>query len=302
MAINLVQLIKNMLAFTFEEIITKLSNYWMQNDCALLQSYDLEMGAGTLSPHTALRVIDNKPWNACYVQYSRRPSDARYGENPNRLGGYYQMQVILKPAPENAQDLCLQSLNEIGINSQDHDIRFVEDDWENPSIGASGLGFEVWCDGMEVVQFTYMQKMGGIECELIAAEITFGLERLAMYCQEIDNIFDIVWHRTKNAIVKYGDIHFKEYEAEQSQYYLEYHYNDNDIKIAFDKARTEAGKLIDNGLILPGYEFCLKASHNLNILDARGLLSHSERTVNILSVRELVKKCCLAWKQKYDKK
>ena len=281
--------------FTFEEIIAKLSNFWMQNDCVILQSYDTEVGAGTLSPHTALRVLDNKPWNACYVQYSRRPSDARYGENPNRLGGYYQMQVILKPAPENVQDLCLQSLKQIGIDSRDHDIRFVEDDWENPSIGASGLGFEIWCDGMEVVQFTYMQRMGGMECEVVAAEITFGLERIAMYCQEVDNIFDITWHKN----IKYSDVHFKEYENEQSKYYLDYHEDDEEVKKAFNRAKIEAGRLIDNKLILPGYEFCLKASHNLNILDARGLLSHSERTNSILMIRELVKKCCIAWKEKY---
>ncbi len=281
--------------FTFEEIIAKLSNFWMQNDCVILQSYDTEVGAGTLSPHTALRVLDNKPWNACYVQYSRRPSDARYGENPNRLGGYYQMQVILKPAPENVQDLCLQSLKQIGIDSRDHDIRFVEDDWENPSIGASGLGFEIWCDGMEVVQFTYMQRMGGMECEVVAAEITFGLERIAMYCQEVDNIFDITWHKN----VKYSDVHFKEYENEQSKYYLDYHEDDIDVKNAFERAKIEANRLVDNNLILPAYEFCLKASHNLNILDARGLLSHSERTNSILMIRELVKKCCVAWKEKY---
>ena len=281
--------------FTFEEIIAKLSNFWMQNDCLILQSYDTEVGAGTLSPHTALRVLDNKPWNACYVQYSRRPSDARYGENPNRLGGYYQMQVILKPAPENVQDLCLQSLKQIGIDSKDHDIRFVEDDWENPSIGASGLGFEIWCDGMEVVQFTYMQRMGGMECEVVAAEITFGLERIAMYCQEVDNIFDITWHKN----IKYSDVHFKEYENEQSKYYLDYHEDDIDIKNAFERAKIEASRLVDNDLILPAYEFCLKASHNLNILDARGLLSHSERTNSILMIRELVKKCCVAWKEKY---
>ncbi len=281
--------------FTFEEIIAKLSNFWMQNDCVILQSYDTEVGAGTLSPHTALRVLDNKPWNACYVQYSRRPSDARYGENPNRLGGYYQMQVILKPAPENVQDLCLQSLKQIGIDSRDHDIRFVEDDWENPSIGASGLGFEIWCDGMEVVQFTYMQRMGGMECEVVAAEITFGLERIAMYCQEVDNIFDITWHKN----IKYSDVHFKEYENEQSKYYLDYHEDDIDVKNAFERAKIEANRLVDNNLILPAYEFCLKASHNLNILDARGLLSHSERTNSILMIRELVKKCCVAWKEKY---
>ena len=281
--------------FTFEEIIAKLSNFWMQNDCVILQSYDTEVGAGTLSPHTALRVLDNKPWNACYVQYSRRPSDARYGENPNRLGGYYQMQVILKPAPENVQDLCLQSLKQIGIDSKDHDIRFVEDDWENPSIGASGLGFEIWCDGMEVVQFTYMQRMGGMECEVVAAEITFGLERIAMYCQEVDNIFDITWHKN----VKYSDVHFKEYENEQSKYYLDYHEDDIDVKNAFERAKIEANRLVDHNLILPAYEFCLKASHNLNILDARGLLSHSERTNSILMIRELVKKCCVAWKEKY---
>ncbi len=281
--------------FTFEEIIAKLSNFWMQNDCVILQSYDTEVGAGTLSPHTALRVLDNKPWNACYVQYSRRPSDARYGENPNRLGGYYQMQVILKPAPENVQDLCLQSLKQIGIDSRDHDIRFVEDDWENPSIGASGLGFEIWCDGMEVVQFTYMQRMGGMECEVVAAEITFGLERIAMYCQEVDNIFDITWHKN----IKYSDVHFKEYENEQSKYYLDYHEDDIDVKNAFERAKIEANRLVDNNLILPAYEFCLKASHNLNILDARGLLSHSERTNSILMIRELVKKCCIAWKEKY---
>ena len=281
--------------FTFEEIIAKLSNFWMQNDCVILQSYDTEVGAGTLSPHTALRVLDNKPWNACYVQYSRRPSDARYGENPNRLGGYYQMQVILKPAPENVQDLCLQSLKQIGIDSKDHDIRFVEDDWENPSIGASGLGFEIWCDGMEVVQFTYMQRMGGMECEVVAAEITFGLERIAMYCQEVDNIFDITWHKN----IKYSDVHFKEYENEQSKYYLDYHEDDIDVKNAFERAKIEANRLVDHNLILPAYEFCLKASHNLNILDARGLLSHSERTNSILMIRELVKKCCVAWKAKY---
>lgn len=288
---------------SFQDIVSNLYSYWSnESNCSILHSYDIEVGAGTLSPHTALRVLDSKPWNVCYVQYSRRPTDARYGENPNRLGAYYQMQVILKPAPENIQDLCIKSLASAGINVEKHDIRFVEDDWENPSIGASGLGFEVWCDGMEVIQFTYMQKLGGMDCEVVSAEITYGLERIAMYSQGKNKIYDIVWNRTKNGDIMYSDIHFPEYENEQSKYFFDYNRDNDEIRLFFDRCKIEADNLVSKDLILPAYEYCLKASHSLNILDARGMLSHSERTESILSIRSLVKKCCLSWKSKYGNK
>lgn len=285
---------------TFQEIITNLTKYWSQEDCCVINSYDLEMGAGTLSPHTALRVLDRRPWHACYVQYSRRPTDARFAKNPNRISGYHQFQVILKPAPDNIQHLCRESLIAVGLNTAQHDIRFVEDDWENPSIGAAGLGFEVWCDGMEITQFTYMQRMGGIECQVIPGEITYGLERLAMYIQDKSNIYDIIWRKNSDgSFTKYSDIFPPEYEVEYSNYYHLYTQDNEMLQQRFVQYQAQANQLIEADIVVPGYEYCLKASHVLNILDSRKLLSHNERTSAIMSVRELVKNAATKWLAKH---
>lgn len=287
---------------SFQDIILKLQKFWTESNCSILQSYDMQMGAGTLSPHTALRVLDSKPWNVCYVQYSRRPTDGRFGQNPNRLSAYYQFQVILKPIPTNIQQLCTQSLNAIGIDTENHDIRFIEDDWENPSIGAAGLGFEVWCDGMEIIQFTYMQKIGGIECMMPAVEVTYGLERVAMYVQNCNSIYDIIWRRNRDGeVVKYSDVHLPGYEEEYCIYNQEYSNDNQQLFAEFEYSEKEAFKLIEKKLVLPAYEFCLKASHILNTLDSRRLLSHNERTTYILRVRSIAKECCTAWLEKYNK-
>jgi len=289
-----------MSVLTFQDIISNLTSYWARvAGCSILQSYDIEVGAGTLSPHTTLRVVDSKPWNVCYVQYSRRPTDARFAKNPNRLGGYHQLQVILKPSPNNIQELCIQSLAKLGVDLSQHDIRFVEDDWENPSIGAAGLGFEVWCDGMEIIQFTYMQRMGGLDCEMISGEITYGLERVAMYVQDVNNVYDIIYNISGNeTIIHYSDIFLKNYEIEHSTYYQEYHLDDDLIRSYFQSYQKQSQDLIKDKLILPAYEYCLKASHMLNIMDSRRLLSHNERTASIMAVRELARACCLLWKEK----
>ncbi len=289
---------------TFQDIIAILNHYWASNGCVQLQSYDIEMGAGTLSPHTALRVLDASPWNVCYAQYSRRPTDARFAQNPNRLGSYYQFQVILKPSPQNIQELCVRSLDLLGIDTKKHDIRFVEDNWKNDSIGASGLGFEVWCDGMEVIQFTYMRRMGGIECPITSCEITYGLERVAMYVQNVDNIFDIVWAQHGDLITKYSDIHSKEYEIEQSEYLSKFNINNDTEHLIdnFDYFVNLARDLLSQKLVLPAYEACLKASHCLNILDARQALSQVSRAEKIFQVRNEVQSCCAIWIEKHGKK
>lgn len=276
---------------SFQEIIFDLQQFWAKQGCAILQPIDIEVGAGTLHPATVLRALGKKPWKAAYVQPSRRPTDARYAKNPNRLSHYYQFQVLLKPAPKNIKDLYLQSLDLIGLDTKNNDIRFVEDDWENPSVGASGLGWEVWFNGMEVSQFTYMQQVGGIECEVIAGEITYGLERIAMHIQGVDSIFDINWNGKNDAEkISYADV-FKESEIENSAFILE-HSNIETLFINFTESREQSQILAQKNLPIPAYEQALKASHILNLLDARGAISVNERASYISQIRTLVKAAC----------
>ncbi|MDC0954476.1 glycine--tRNA ligase subunit alpha [Pelagibacteraceae bacterium] len=274
----------------FQEIIFKLQKFWSDQGCVILQPYDTEVGAGTFHPATTLRSLGPEPWKAAYVQPSRRPTDGRYGENPNRLQHYYQFQVVIKPSPEDVQKLYLKSLAAIGINHKDHDIRFVEDDWESPTLGAAGLGWEVWCDGTEVTQFTYFQQMAGFECKPVTAEITYGLERLAMFIQGKKSVFDIEWNKEG---IKYEAI-FKQAEKEFSAYNFEHANTDNLLKM-FSFAETECNVLIEKKLCLPAYDQCLKASHTFNLLDARGVISVSERAGYITRIRNLAKGCGQAW-------
>lgn len=274
----------------FQDIVMKLQNFWGDWGCAILQPYDLEVGAGTSSPATFLRALGPEEWNAAYVQSSRRPTDGRYGENPNRLQHFYQFQAILKPSPKNIQDLCLQSLKLIGIDPLVHDIRFVEDDWENPTLGAWGLGWEVWCDGMEVFQYTYMQQLGGIECKPVPGEFAYGLERLAMIIQDVDNIFDIQWN--KNGL-KYKDVFLKN-EKDYSAYNFEY----ADVPMLlthFADHEKECMNLVNNRLAQPAYDQCLKAAHIFNLLEARGVISVTERVKYIARIRDLARHCCQVW-------
>lgn len=259
----------------------------------ILQPYDMEVGAGTSHPATCLRALGEKPWKAAYVQPSRRPKDGRYGENPNRLQHYYQYQVILKPSPDNIQELYLESLKMLGIDPLKHDIRFVEDDWENPTLGAWGLGWEVWCDGMEVTQFTYFQQVGGIECRPVSGEITYGLERLAMYIQGVENVYDLDFN---GAGVKYGDV-FLQNEKEFSAYNLEYADTEQLLR-QFEDAEKECNSLLAKNLPLPAYDQCLKSSHRFNLLDARGVISVTERAAYIGRVRALAKGCCELYAKK----
>ena len=278
------------LSLSFQDLILTLQHYWGAQGCVLLQPYDMEMGAGTFHPATVLRALGPDPWRSAYVQPCRRPTDGRYGENPNRLGAYYQFQVVLKPSPDDLQDLYLGSLTEIGIDPLKHDIRFVEDDWESPTLGAWGLGWEVWCDGMEVTQFTYFQQVGGFECKPVTGELTYGLERLAMYIQGVDNVFDL---RFNDAGVSYGDV-FLENEKEQSAYNFEV----ADTERLFDgfrKAVAECELCIAHKLPIPAYEQAIKASHLFNTLQARGVISVAERQAYIGRVRDLAKAACGAW-------
>lgn len=269
----------------FQEVIMTLNRYWMRKGCVLVQPYDMEVGAGTFHPATFLRSLGPEPWNVAYVQPSRRPTDGRYGENPNRLQHYYQYQVILKPSPPNIQKLFLQSLKVLGIDPEEHDIRFVEDDWESPTLGASGLGWEVWLDGMEITQFTYFQLAGSIELHPISVELTYGLERITMYLQGIDSVYDLKW----NDSITYGDIHHKQ-EVEQSTYNFEL--ADVDMLLAlFNTYEKEATRVIQASMVLPAYEYCLKCSHTFNLLDARGAISVTERTGYIARIRNLARAC-----------
>ncbi|MGB0748217.1 MAG: glycine--tRNA ligase subunit alpha [Magnetospiraceae bacterium] len=277
---------------SFQSLILSLQSFWADRGCVILQPYDMEVGAGTFHPATTLRSLGPKPWNAAYVQPSRRPTDGRYGENPNRLQHYYQFQVLLKPSPDNIQELYLESLRHLGIDPDLHDIRFVEDDWESPTLGAWGLGWEVWCDGMEVTQFTYFQQVGGIECNPVSGEITYGLERLAMYIQGVENVYDLDWNGQG---VTYGDVYL-ENEREQSAYNFEF--ADTEILFRhFEDAEKQCEALLEGGapLPLPAYEQCIKASHTFNLLDARGVISVTERAAYIARVRALAKGCCEAW-------
>ncbi|MDA7741907.1 glycine--tRNA ligase subunit alpha [Pelagibacteraceae bacterium] len=275
---------------SFQDIIMKLQNFWGKNGCVLLQPYDLEVGAGTFHPATTLRSLGPKPWKAAYVQPSRRPTDGRYGENPNRLQHYYQFQVIIKPSPKNIKQTYLKSLAAIGIDVKNHDIRFVEDDWESPTLGAAGLGWEVWCDGMEVTQFTYFQQMTGIECKPVPVEITYGLERLCMFVQGKNNVFDLDWN---NEGVKYKEVFFQA-EKEFSAYNFEFANTEFLLK-NFETTEQECKSLLDKKLSLPAYDQCLKASHIFNLLDARGVIGVAERTGYITRIRELAKGCGALW-------
>ncbi len=272
---------------SFQALILTLQKFWADQGCVILQPYDVEMGAGTFHPATTLRALGPEPWRAAYVQPSRRPTDGRYGENPNRLQHYYQFQVILKPAPRDSQELYLKSLDALGIDAGRHDIRFVEDDWESPTLGAWGLGWEVWLDGMEVTQFTYFQQVGGIECDPVSTELTYGLERLAMYVQGVENVYDLDFN---GAGVKYGDV-FKRGEREFSAFNFE-RANTERLFAHFTDAEAECRALLEAKLPLPAYDQCIKASHCFNLLDARGVISVTERAAYIARVRALAKSCC----------
>ena len=301
----------------FQDLILTLQQFWSEQGCVILQPYDMEVGAGTFHPATTLRALGPRPWNAAYVQPSRRPKDGRYGENPNRLQHYYQFQVIMKPSPPDFQALYLESLARIGLSAESHDIRFVEDDWESPTLGAWGLGWEVWCDGMEVSQFTYFQQVGGYDCNPVSGEITYGLERLAMYVQGVDRVFDLSFNgRTDGRKLTYGDV-FLQAEQEYSRYNFE-HANADMLLQHFKDAEAECKALLEKGrsrvapsdhpagsrpegalekhlMALPAYDQCIKASHVFNLLDARGVISVTERQSYILRVRDLAKACCGAW-------
>ena len=272
---------------TFQEIISNLQNYWSKKGCLVMQPYDMEMGAATFNPFTTLKALGKVPWNAVFTQPCRRPSDGRYDENPNRLQHYYQLQVIMKPSPTNSQELYLKSLKEIKIDPDENDIKFIEDDWESPTLGAAGLGWEVQCNGMEISQFTYFQQVGGIECKPVSLEITYGLERLATYVQNIDNIYDIKWDKNGTT---YGDI-FLRNEKEQSDYNFN-HASSDYLFSSFNDYEKTTKSLIDKKLVIPAYEQCVKASHCFNLLDSRGLISAKERQAFILRIRTMVYNCC----------
>jgi len=274
---------------TFQELVLSLENFWAKHGCVIQQPYDIEVGAGTSNPATFLRVLGPEPWNVAYVEPSRRPQDGRYGENPNRLQHYYQYQVILKPSPINIQEIYLKSLESFGVDPLKHDIRFVEDDWESPTLGAWGLGWEVWLDGLEITQFTYFQQAGGFELKPVAGEITYGIERIAMFLQGVDNVYDLKW----NQAVSYGDVHHKG-EVEWSVHNFE----EADIPLhlrLFDEYERESLRLVERGLVLPAYDYCLKCSPAFNILDARGAVSVTERTHFIGRVRNLARRVAEAY-------
>jgi len=282
-------------ATSFQALILELQRFWAAHGCVILQPYDVEVGAGTFHPATALRALGPEPWRAAYVQPSRRPTDGRYGENPNRLQHYYQLQVILKPAPADSQELYLASLATLGIDASRHDIRFVEDDWESPTLGAWGLGWEVWLDGMEVSQFTYFQQVGGIECDPVSTELTYGLERLAMYVQGVESVYELDYNGLPKdqGGIAYGDV-FLRAEREFSAYNFEFA-DPEILSRHFGDAERECHALVARGVALPAYDQCLKASHLFNLLDARGVISVTERAAYIGRVRALAKTCCEAW-------
>jgi glycyl-tRNA synthetase alpha chain len=285
-------------ASTFQGLILALQDYWSRQGCVLLQPYDMEVGAGTFHPATFLRSIGPEPWRTAYVQPSRRPTDGRYGENPNRLQHYYQFQVLLKPSPDNIQELYLDSLKELGLDPLVHDIRFVEDNWESPTLGAWGLGWEVWLNGMEVTQFTYFQQVGGLDCKPVSGEITYGLERIAMYLQGVESVFDLLWADGPQGKVLYGDV-FHQNEVEMSAYNFE-HANTEELFHWFDVCEKDSQSLIEAGLPLPAYELMLKASHTFNLLDARSAISVTERQRFILRVRTLARYVAKAYYQRRE--
>ncbi|GAA9846150.1 glycine--tRNA ligase subunit alpha [Helicobacter pylori] len=284
----------------FSSLLLKLQEYWKNQGCLVIQPYDIPAGAGTFHPATLLRSLDKKPWNVAYVAPSRRPTDGRYGENPNRLGSYYQFQVVIKPSPSNIQELYLKSLEVLGINLNEHDIRFVEDNWESPTLGAWGLGWEVWLDGMEVTQFTYFQQVGGIPCNPIPVEITYGLERLAMYVQKVENILEIEWAKKDHDSVNYAQVHLEsEYE------FSKYHFEIASVKRLlemFKNAQAEALYCLENKLPLPAYDFVMLCSHFFNILDARKAISVAERQNYILQIRDLAKGCAILYKEQEEER
>jgi glycyl-tRNA synthetase alpha chain len=278
----------------FQDIILKLQEFWADKGCVILQPYDMEVGAGTSSPATTLKALGNKPWNVAYAQPCRRPTDGRYGDNPNRMQHYYQFQVIMKPSPEDIQELCLQSFAAIGVDLQNNDLRFVEDNWENPTLGAWGLGWEVWCNGMEILQFTYMQQLGGVECNPVPGELTYGLERIAMFIQGVDNVWDLTWNADG---VKYKDV-FLEQEKEFCSYNFEYS-NPETLFQLFKLHEEECQNLLAAGLPYPAYDQCLKTCHIFNLLEARGVISVTERTAYIARVRNIARACCSKWLEIY---
>ncbi len=284
----------------FSSLLLKLQEYWKNQGCLVIQPYDIPAGAGTFHPATLLRSLDKKPWNVAYVAPSRRPTDGRYGENPNRLGSYYQFQVVIKPSPSHIQELYLKSLEVLGINLNEHDIRFVEDNWESPTLGAWGLGWEVWLDGMEVTQFTYFQQVGGIPCSPIPVEITYGLERLAMYVQKVENILEIEWAKKNHDSVCYAQVHLEsEYE------FSKYHFEIASVKRLlemFKNAQAEALHCLENKLPLPAYDFVMLCSHFFNILDARKAISVAERQNYILQIRDLAKGCAILYKEQEEER
>ncbi|GAA7524123.1 glycine--tRNA ligase subunit alpha [Helicobacter pylori] len=284
----------------FSSLLLKLQEYWKNQGCLVIQPYDIPAGAGTFHPATLLRSLDKKPWNVAYVAPSRRPTDGRYGENPNRLGSYYQFQVVIKPSPSHIQELYLKSLEVLGINLNEHDIRFVEDNWESPTLGAWGLGWEVWLDGMEVTQFTYFQQVGGIACSPIPVEITYGLERLAMYVQKVENILEIEWAKNNHDSVRYAQVHLEsEYE------FSKYHFETASVKRLlemFKNAQAEALHCLKNKLPLPAYDLVMLCSHFFNILDARKAISVAERQNYILQIRDLAKGCAILYKEQEEER
>lgn len=284
----------------FSSLLLKLQEYWKNQGCLVIQPYDIPAGAGTFHPATLLRSLDKKPWNVAYVAPSRRPTDGRYGENPNRLGSYYQFQVVIKPSPSHIQELYLKSLEVLGINLNEHDIRFVEDNWESPTLGAWGLGWEVWLDGMEVTQFTYFQQVGGIPCNPIPVEITYGLERLAMYVQKVENILEIEWAKKNHDSVRYAQVHL------ESEYqFSKYHFETASVKRLlemFKNAQAEALHCLENKLPLPAYDFVMLCSHFFNILDARKAISVAERQNYILQIRDLAKGCAILYKEQEEER
>ncbi len=281
---------KKKISLTFQDLVFNLQKFWSKYGCVILQPYDLEVGAGTFHPATTLRSLGPKPWKAAYVQPSRRPTDGRYGKNPNRLQHYYQYQVIIKPSPDNIKQVYLRSLSAIGIQVKDHDIRFVEDDWESPTLGAAGLGWEVWCDGMEITQFTYFQKMTGTDCKPIPVELTYGLERICMFVQGKKNVFDIDWNDNG---IKYRDVYLQS-EKEFSAYNFD-HANTESLLKNFEIAEKECKALLEQQLALPAYDQCLKASHIFNLLDSRGVIAVAERTGYINRIRDLAKGSGSVW-------
>ena len=280
---------------TFSQMLLNLQTFWQDHGCTIVQPYDIPSGAGTFHNATFLRSLSSKPWATAYVAPSRRPTDGRYGENPNRLGSYYQFQVLIKPSPDNIQELYLKSLEMLGLDIKKHDIRFVEDNWESPTLGAWGLGWEVWLDGMEVTQFTYFQQVGGIPCSPVSVEITYGVERLAMYLQEKESVFDLIWNENQFGVTTYGDVH-KQSEYEFSRYNFEV----ADVAMLFEhfeNAQKECKRCLDEHLALPAYDYCLMASHTFNVLDARKAISVTQRQNYILKIRELAKGCALKYKE-----